>query len=100
MNIERSCSGTTLDTRTLDSRYVTALIFSIYEGLVPGESFTVICSETPKVMTELLLEAKIQNIQFQTARQSDASWTLIINKTKSKSAEQNCCGVCGIGKDQ
>lgn len=89
---------TVLDFRSFDERFKTALIFSIFEGLLNGKHFTLISNEAPASIQDQFKNANVMNIDFSDSFLSEGSWkTKITKKSKSeelKHQDGGCCGLC------
>lgn len=74
---------TMLDFRSFDPRFKSGLIFSIFEGILHGKTFKLICDQDPSMLQKQFSEAKVKNIQWQINKISESIWEVEIIKTPS-----------------
>lgn len=86
---------TVLDFRSFDPRFKTALIFSIFEGLLAGKGFSLISDQDPQLIRDQFEKAKVSNCEVVTNRCHDGVWEVKISKIEGKRKDGGCCGVCG-----
>lgn len=86
----------TLDVRTLDPRFKTGLIFSLYEGLLVGQSIRLISDQDPTEIQSQFKHAHIENVSWSIERIGSSVWEIEILKTElKKNNTSGCCGMCG-----
>lgn len=85
---------TVLDFRSFDPRFKTALIFSIFEGLLQGKNFLLISDEDPQLIEDQFKQASVKNFELTKNHQIDGTWKVKIEKISSKHSEGGCCGIC------
>ena len=59
----------------------TGLVFSMIEGLKSGEGIKLICDQDTSELEKMLAEAGVPQLRWQSRRESDQRWTLVIEKT-------------------
>lgn len=86
----------TLDVRTLDPRFKSGLIFSLYEGLLVGQSIKLISDQDPSEIQSQFESANIENVSWQVESLGNSVWQIEISKTEiKKNNKSGCCGMCG-----
>ncbi|MBK9323530.1 MAG: DUF2249 domain-containing protein [Bdellovibrionaceae bacterium] len=79
---------------SFQGEYKTGLIFSMIEGLRPGESFKLVCDHEPDELSILLKEAQVPQLQWE-QKKVGAQWELLIQKTFNLDNQSvGCCGMC------
>lgn len=81
---------------TLQSKYRTALVFSIIEGLKQGQSLNVISESEPVDLEALIINSGISDVLFENTKTNDGSWSIQIQKKQDiDQSHVGCCGMCG-----
>lgn len=78
--------GNRIDMRTLDSRFTQGVVYSIYEGLLPGHSLSVIHDQLLDYKT---LEEDFPE-EIDRSELAPGLWEFTIIKKE----KQGCCGSC------
>ena len=86
MNDNMAGDNNIIDIRTFDPRFTQGIMYSIYESLLPGYSFSVIHDQL--LDYKALQEDLSQEIKR--AELEPGVWKLTIVKKE----KQGCCGVC------
>jgi len=84
--------NTVLDFRSFDPRFRSGLIFSVFEGLIQGQSIKIIFDNDPSELQKKFIEADISNIKWNINKLGENIWEVFMLKQKS---QHSCCGVCG-----
>ena len=87
-----------LDFRSFDPRFKTGLVFSVFEGLLQGESFKMIIKEDPAALEGQFKDSKINNFKWSAHKLDADTWEVSILKTAGANQE-GCCGICGNSKE-
>ncbi len=85
---------TILDLRSIEPRFRTALIFSLFEGLMQGKAFKLISDVDPNELTRQFSEVKVKNVKMKADKIDSGTWEMKISKTDPH-ASGGCCGMCG-----
>ena len=75
-----------IDIRTLDPRFTQGMVYSLYESLLPGSSFSVIHDQ---LLDYKSIEEDFSD-GFERVELKPGLWKLTIVKNE----KQSCCGVC------
>lgn len=81
-----------------DSRYHSGLVFSIFEGLLMGQSVKMVFSENPIDIKKQLEDLNLQNIKWTMSESAVNTWEIYISKVDISEKTDTCCGVCGYSK--
>lgn len=84
-----------IDLRDFDPRFKTGLVFSIFEGLVNGQGFKIICDQEPEILKRYFKDAQIGNVLFGVNPKGPGIWEIQIAKDEEKAHAHSCCGICG-----
>lgn len=86
---------TVFDVRSFEPRFRHALIFSMFEGLVPGASFELVNDHDPVPLREQFKSLAPVNFDWSYVEKGPSVWRVRIAKGGSAQASGGCCGVCG-----
>lgn len=75
-----------IDIRTLDPRFTQGIVYSLYESLLPGYSFSIIHDQ---LLDYKSIEEDFSD-DFERGELAPGLWKLTIVKKE----KQSCCGVC------
>lgn len=74
---------TVINIDAFDFNFQSALVFTIFEGLRPGESFKVYSSLYPEPIKEQFVGAKVRNFGWEAHQLEDGGWQTKIAKTST-----------------
>ena len=81
---------------SFQGQYKTGLVFSMIESLKVGESFKLVCEESPSELVALLKEAGIPNLDWRIDQADESRWSMVLSKaTPEDDPGVGCCGLCG-----
>ncbi|MCB0349483.1 MAG: hypothetical protein KDD37_11655 [Bdellovibrionales bacterium] len=86
-------SVTRINVDTIEPSHRTGLLFSLYEGLKGGESFTVISENSLELLKKELSSAEIKNLKLELSELPLGINAIKVKKTVDK--DTGCCGMCG-----
>ncbi len=79
-------------------RYHSGLVFSIFEGLLSGQSVKMVFSENPIDIKKQLEDLNLQNIKWTMSEPAVNTWEIHISKVVTPEKTDTCCGICGHSK--
>ncbi|MBX3041755.1 MAG: DUF2249 domain-containing protein [Bdellovibrionaceae bacterium] len=87
---------TVFDVRSFEPRFRHALIFSMFEGLVGGESFVLLNDHDPVPLRRQFEALGLPNLEWQYLESGPRTWRVKIEKTDPQGKKsEGCCGICG-----
>ncbi len=81
---------TTINIDTFEDTYRTPLLFSLFEGLKPGEGFQIMSKQSIEDLKTQFIGASLHNLKLEQAGQSGC-----VNVYKVHDSDVGCCGMCG-----
>lgn len=81
-----------MDMRAFDKKFQTALIFSIFEGLLSNRRIRMILDQNPHEILQQFKNAQIQNISWDAKQIAPEVWDIEMSKLEK---HNSCCGICG-----
>lgn len=84
---------------SFQGRFVNGLLFSMIEGLVPGEEMQLISDGNFQELVNEVSNSGIPNLSFGNLVRSSGKWQITIRKQGLQKAagSTGCCGGCGGG---
>lgn len=74
-----------IDFRTIEPRFQNGLIFSLFEGLLPGQSIQVLAAEDPIELYHQVTEANLKNCTWTYLKKGSDIWEIEIRKGTEES---------------
>ena len=85
-----------LNINSFQTQFVSGLLYSILEGLNPGESLIIKSSHEEESLYDDVVQAKLEDFSFSKPMRNGEYWDTLVTKEVKKS-HSTCCGVCGLG---
>ena len=86
---------TVFDVRSFEPRFRHALIFSMFEGLMPGSSFELVNDHDPVPLREQFKSLSLPNFDWSYVESGPSLWRVRIAKTGDRMSSGGGCGACG-----
>ena len=86
-------TATIINVDLFKDSYLSGLLFSLFEGLTPGECFKIVSKKGLDELKTQIYNAHVENLEIEQAKSIQGVSEAIIRKIQ----EQNlgCCGMCG-----
>jgi uncharacterized protein (DUF2249 family) len=93
LSIGGNLTTTTINVDVFKDSYLSGLLFSLFEGLAPGECFKIVSKKGLEELKTQINDAQVENLKIEKVNSSQGVSEAIIRKIP----EQNlgCCGMCG-----
>lgn len=87
-----------INTQMFQPRFLSGMVFAMIEGLIEGQTITLIYDNNPEDIHYAVGNAHLNHINYQLKYESNRNkWVMTIskNKTEKKQNDHGCCGICG-----
>lgn len=92
-------NSTQINIPSFQGTHTTGLVFALIEGLKTGESLNLVCDYPTSELENLLKDADLPSIRWDTKQCDPQRWILHIEKSRQTSEDSiGCCGLCGENK--